>query len=91
MLSNRNESNLRRLLLSIYVALAAIFGISLLVAAAFVWIDLFGGLIAALWKAGWLSRVVALWLVLPLSGVIIQPMARLRHLLRQETHPAPST
>lgn len=81
-LTGRHESRLRRILLGIYVVLAAAFGVGLLIAATYMWIDVFNELIVALWDSGWIGRVVAAWFVLPLAGLVIQPLVRAPHLLR---------
>jgi putative peptide zinc metalloprotease protein len=82
-LRRRRESRRRQALLAVYVILGGLFGVVLLVAAAAVWTDLLSGIIAALWSAGWIERAIALLLLLPLVGIVIQPLASAIHLLHR--------
>lgn len=76
-LSQAKESRLRRWLLGLYVVLAALFGLGLLAAAIALWTELFLGIITALWASDWIGRLIAILLLLPLAGIIIQPLGHL--------------
>lgn len=82
-ISAETGSTMRRWLLGLYVLAAALFGVGLLVAAAVVWMELFLGIIAALWSTDWIGRLVAIILLLPLAGLIIQPLGHLLTILRR--------
>lgn len=84
-LTAEKESTLRRLLFSLYIVIAALFGLGLLAAAVLVWMNLFLGIVTALWSSDWIGRIVAIILLLPLAGLIIQPLAYLIAILRRKT------
>lgn len=52
-------------------------GLALIAAAVVVWTKLFFGLITALWASDWIGRLLAIFLLLPLAGIVIQPIGHL--------------
>jgi hypothetical protein len=89
-LSTAKESRLRRWLLGLYVVVAALFGLGLLAAAILVWTELFLGIITALWASDWIGRLLAIFLLLPLAGIIIQPLGHLINKRRRRVTASPA-
>jgi putative peptide zinc metalloprotease protein len=64
--------------LAAYRVLSLGFGIAVLIGAAFVWRTVFGVLVVALWHAGLWQQLLAVALVAPAAGLLLQLLAILR-------------